>query len=190
MARVSGPCLLGPESAPGRLDDRGETAYARVGYRMTGDSAGVGRARGSSVARGLLIAVSRITPRGVCGRPTGALVSPIAWIGADSITARLQHQPASSLATATATTLERRPRRPSRCAQRRCRRIPACSARARTSGRHPRCRPSNARLARTGCRWCQAASTNSRRAWELPALVIGPRAWRAPAWDSVGTRPS
>ena len=37
--------------------------------------------------------------------------------------------------------------------------------------------------------WCQAASTSNRRARELPALVIGPRVWRAPDWDSLGVRP-
>ena len=40
---------------------------------MTGCSAGAGRSLASSVAGGLLIGVSRIAPRGVLGRPTGAL---------------------------------------------------------------------------------------------------------------------
>ena len=97
-----------------------------------------------------------------------------------SITATLQHQPASSRATAVATTVERSPRRRSSCCQRWWRRRPAAAARAATSGRWPARRRSMTALARTGRRWCQAASTSSRRAWELPALVIGPRRWRGP----------
>ena len=50
------------------------------------------------------------------------------------MTARLQHQPASSRATATAATVERLPRA-SKLRQRRCRRRSAASARSRTSGR-------------------------------------------------------
>src|SRR3974390_2620005 len=46
---------------------------------MTGCSAGAWRALGSSVARRLLIADSRIAPRGVRCRPTGALSAPRRW---------------------------------------------------------------------------------------------------------------
>src|SRR5919108_176171 len=55
---------------------------------------------------GLLIAVSRVAPRAGGCRPTGQL-----WLlGQASKTARLQHQPASSRATATTLMVERLPR--------------------------------------------------------------------------------
>ncbi len=58
--------------------------------------------------------------------------------------ARLQHQPASSRATATAATGDRLPRAP-KAAQRRCRRRPAASARTRTSAGCPSRRRASSR---------------------------------------------
>ena len=39
------------------------------------------------------------------------------------------------------------------------------------------------------CRWCQAASTRSRRTWPLPVLVTPPCTRVAPEVHSHGTRP-
>ena len=43
--------------------------------------------------------------------------------------------------------------------------------------------------ARFCLRWCQAASTSSRRAWVLPVLVIDPCDLLAPEDASVGVSP-
>ena len=104
------------------------------------------------------------------------------------IVASAQQWPASSRATATATIVRRLPRRSSAC-QRWCRRRALWSARARTAAGWPWRRRSSVALARSGRRWCQAASTSSRRACVLPVLVIAPRRRRSPVESSLGVRP-
>ena len=105
------------------------------------------------------------------------------------MTARLQHQPASSRATATAITVERFLRACMLC-QRWCRRRSAAWARARTAGLTRLRRAVRALLGARNGRWCcQAVSTSNRRAWVLPVLVIEPWDRLAPLEDSEGTSP-
>ena len=103
--------------------------------------------------------------------------------------ASAQQWPASSRATATATIVRRLPRRSSAC-QRAWRRRALWSACDRTAAGWPCRRRSSAVLARSGRRWCQAASTSSRRAWVLPVFVVAPWRRRSPEESSLGTRPT
>ncbi len=106
------------------------------------------------------------------------------------MTARDQHQPASSRAMATLAMtgplpafVERQPAGVQAGVA-----LLAARARARHGAWSQRVAH---RLAggSVGARWCQAASTSSRRAWVLPVLVIDPCERDAPEEDSVGTRP-
>lgn len=105
------------------------------------------------------------------------------------IVAMLQHQPESSLATATATSVERLPRWVSRRCQRWWSRVWQRSARSMICGSSPSRRVISCRLRRSGLRCCQAASTSSRLAWPLPVFVICPRLVFSPLEDSLGTSP-
>ena len=111
---------------------------------------------------GRLIAVSRVAPRAA----RRALLIAACPIGGYSITARLQHQPASSRATATATIVERFPRSPSSRCQRRCRRRAATSARAQTAAGCP------ARRAEQRLALAQRAAVVPSRLDEQPAGVL------------------
>ena len=166
------------------------------------DSRGERRPRSMTDRAELLIAGSRVAPRAACirtRRPPGLVGRPCVRrravvlaccrsCGSWSSTARLQHQPASSRATATTDTVGRL-RRCSRRHQRWCRRRLPASARARTAAGWPSARRARSRLGRSGRRWCQAASTSSRRAWPLPVLVIPPWTRRAPGGELRGHQP-
>ena len=177
----------------GRRSTRGRDSYARVGYLH--DRVFVGNKPPSKLERHLLmsweasewlVVVSRIVPRAALAgsfshRARSVTPRPpaeTAWRGVggcqSGMVARLQHQPASSRAMATAITGDSFLRACRPIHRRRSRRS-AASPRARTAGDSAARRAATALPAGRSRRcWCQAASTSSRRAWVLPVLVIDP----------------
>jgi len=128
---------------------------------------------------------SRVAPRVVA-----PVRSPRRAVGGGgyAIVASAQQCPASSRATAT-TTIERGLPRASSACQRLWSRRALRSAWACTATGLPLRLRASAGLIRGGRRWCQAASTRSRRACVLPVLLIPP--WRrlSPLEFSLGVRP-
>src|ERR1035437_7313816 len=103
------------------------------------------------------------------------------------MTARDQHQPASSRAIATLA-MTGFFLRSVKVSHRWCSRwLPACPRARAAAGASSHLAFIATPGLREGLRWCHAASTSSRRAWVLPVLVIEPWERDCPEEDSVGT---
>src|SRR6266702_309272 len=149
----------------GQTDIRGLSTAGRAVRLERGRLSRVERRAGA-----LLIAVSRVAPRAaVTETLPGRSGSP----NQSGMVASDQHQPASSRATATLA-ITGRFLRTVNVFQRWCRRWLPAWPRARAAAGAWSHRACIVALGRYRGRWCQAASTSSRRAWVLQVLVIEP----------------